>query len=63
MRAEYEHKTARFTLAYEEDSEGGRITVVAQGNALYSLRLTAPRAWYSYYEYVFRRVRQTFKFL
>ena len=41
----------------------GRITVVAQGNALYSLRLTAPRAWYSYYEYVFRRVRQTFKFL
>lgn len=41
----------------------GRITVVAHGNALYSLRLTAPRAWYSYYEYVFRRVRQTFKFL
>ena len=29
VRAEYEHKTARFTLAYEEDGEGGRITVVA----------------------------------
>ena len=29
VRAEYEHKTARFTLAYEQDSEGGRITVVA----------------------------------
>ena len=29
VRAEYEHKTARFTLAYEEDSEGGRITVIA----------------------------------
>ena len=29
VRAEYEHKTARFTLAYEEDGEGGRITVIA----------------------------------
>ena len=29
VRAEYEHKTARFGLAYEEDGEGGRITVVA----------------------------------
>lgn len=29
VRAEYEHKTARFTLAYEEDGDGGRVTVVA----------------------------------
>jgi len=29
VRAEYEHKTARFTLAYEQDSEGGRVTVIA----------------------------------
>ena len=29
VRAEYEHKTARFTLAYEENREGGRVTVVA----------------------------------
>ena len=29
VRAEYEHKTARFTLAYEEDAEGGRVTVLA----------------------------------
>ena len=29
VRAEYEHKTARFTLAYEENSEGGRVTVIA----------------------------------
>ena len=29
VRAEYEHKTARFGLAYEEDSEGGRVTVLA----------------------------------
>ena len=29
VRAEYEHKTARFTLAYEENAEGGRVTVLA----------------------------------
>ena len=29
VRAEYEHKTARFTLRYEEDAEGGRVTVLA----------------------------------
>ena len=29
VRAEYEHKTARFALAYEEDREGGRVTVLA----------------------------------
>ncbi|MCR5576504.1 MAG: hypothetical protein K6F56_05800 [Oscillospiraceae bacterium] len=29
VRAEYEHKTARFTLGYEEDAEGGRVTVLA----------------------------------
>ena len=29
VRAEYEHKTARFVLSYEEDAEGGRVTVQA----------------------------------
>ena len=29
VRAEYEHKTARFGLSYEEDGEGGRVTVLA----------------------------------
>ena len=29
VRAEYEHKTARFTLQYEEDKDGGRVTVLA----------------------------------
>lgn len=29
VRAEYEHKTARFTLSYAEDSAGGLITVLA----------------------------------
>lgn len=40
----------------------GRITVVAHGKALYQLRITAPSNWYSYYEYVFRQARSTFKF-
>ena len=48
------------TKTYEMN---GRITIVAQGNALYQIRLTAPRAWYSYYEYAFRKARQSFKFL
>jgi len=29
VRAEYEKKTARFTLRYEEDETGGRVTVLA----------------------------------
>lgn len=29
VRAEYEHKTARFGLQYEEDQTGGRVTVLA----------------------------------
>ena len=29
IRAEYEDKTARFTLGYEEDSEGASVTVIA----------------------------------
>lgn len=29
VRAEYEHKTARFTLSYYEDAEGGKVTVLA----------------------------------
>ena len=29
IRAEYEHKTARFTLSYYEDAQGGKVTVLA----------------------------------
>ena len=29
VRAEYEHKTARFALGYEESGAGGRVTVLA----------------------------------
>ncbi|MBR5288239.1 MAG: hypothetical protein IKU34_06570 [Clostridia bacterium] len=41
----------------------GRIIVVAHGKALYQIRLTTPRSWYSYYEYVYRKVRSTMEFL
>ena len=41
----------------------GRITVVAYGQGLYQIRITAPRSWYSYYENVYRRIRTTWKFL
>lgn len=41
----------------------GRIIVVAHGKALYQIRLTTPRSWYSYYEYVYRKVRSTLEFL
>ncbi len=40
----------------------GRITIVANNNSLYQMRITAPRAWYSYYENVFRRARSSWKF-
>lgn len=31
VRAEYEHKTAKFTLSYTEDDSGGAVTVLAPG--------------------------------
>ena len=41
----------------------GRIIVVAHEKALYQIRLTTPRNWYSYYNYLWRKVRSTIKFL
>ncbi|MBR1710391.1 MAG: hypothetical protein IJ719_16440 [Clostridia bacterium] len=57
-KAEYIDPTSNKTYQMN-----GRITIVASGNYLYQVRLTAPRAWYSYYENVFRRLRTTWKFL
>lgn len=48
------------TKTYEMN---GRVIVVAHGKALYQIRLTTPRDWYSYYNYLWRKVRSTFKFL
>lgn len=54
-RAEYSDGTKTYSM-------NGRIMIVAYGNALYQVRITTPRNWYSYYEYVFRKVRSTFAF-
>ena len=40
----------------------GRIIVVAHGKALYQIRLTTPRNWYSYYNYLWRKMRSSIKF-
>ena len=40
----------------------GRVIVIAYGKALYQIRLTTPRDWYSYYNYVWREVRSSFRF-
>ena len=40
----------------------GRIAIVAYEKALYQVRITTPQSWYSYYENVFRKVRNSFKF-
>ena len=55
-KAEYNDGTKTYEM-------NGRIMIVAKGKALYQVRITTPRNWYSYYENVFRTVRSTFKFL
>ena len=55
-RAEYNDGTKTYEV-------NGRIIIVAHEKALYQIRLTTPRSWYSYYNYVYRQVRSTFKFL
>ena len=41
----------------------GRVIIVAHEKALYQIRLTTPRDWYSYYNYLWRKLRSTIKFL
>jgi len=55
-KAEYNDGTKNYLM-------NGRIIIVAHGKALYQIRLTTPRSWYSYYEYVYRKVRSTLEFL
>lgn len=55
-RADYNDGTKDYAM-------NGRIMVVAYDRALYQIRITAPRNWYSYYNVVYRQVRNTFKFL
>lgn len=55
-KAEYNDGTKNYLM-------NGRIIIVAHDKALYQIRLTTPRSWYSYYEYVYRKVRSTLEFL
>ena len=56
FKAEYDDGNKTYLM-------NGRIAVVAYGTSIYQVRLTAPRAWYAYYEHVFRQVKRTFKYL
>ena len=40
----------------------GRVIVIAHEKALYQIRLTTPRNWYSYYNYIWREIRSSFRF-
>ena len=55
-RAEYNDGTKTYTMR-------GRIVTFAKDRSLYQVRLTAPSNWYSYYEYVYRNIRSSFKFI
>ena len=54
-RAEYNDGTKNYEM-------NGRVIVVAHKKALYQIRLTTPRNWYSYYNYLWRKMRSTIKF-
>ena len=54
-RAEYNDGAKNYEM-------NGRVIVVAHKKALYQIRLTTPRNWYSYYNYLWRKMRSTIKF-
>jgi len=41
----------------------GRIIVVARGNSLYMMRITSTKEYYELYENIYRKVRETWRFL
>lgn len=55
-RAEFNDGTKNYAM-------NGRIVVFAKDHALYQVRLTTPRSWFTYYQYVYRRIRESFDFL
>ena len=54
-RAEYNDGSKLYEM-------NGRVIVIAYGKALYQIRLTTPRDWYSYYNHLWRKVRSTIKY-
>lgn len=55
-KAEYNDGTKNYEM-------NGRVIVVAHEKALYQIRLTTPRDWYSYYNHLWRKVRSTIKYM
>lgn len=55
-KAEYNDGTKNYEM-------NGRVIVVAHDKALYQIRLTTPREWYSYYNHLWRKVRSTIKYM
>ena len=54
-KAEYNDGTKNYEM-------NGRVIDVAPEKALYQIRLTTPREWYSYYNHLWRKVRSTIKY-
>ena len=59
----YCYYSATYTDGTTEYSMRGRLVVVAHDKELFQIRLTAPSAWFSYYNHVYRQLRSSFKFL
>ena len=55
-KAEYNDGTKNYEM-------NGRIICVAYEKALYQIRLTTPRDWFSYYNHLWRKVRSTIDYL
>lgn len=58
----YCYYRATYNDGTKEYNMRGRVVIVAHEKDLFQIRLTAPSNWYSYYNYVYRQIRQTFKF-
>ncbi len=59
----YCYYSATYNDGTTEYSMRGRLVVVAHDKELFQIRLTAPSAWFSYYNHVYRQLRSSFKFL
>ena len=59
----YCYYSATYNDVTKDYSMRGRLVVVAHDKDLFQVRLTAPSAWYSYYNHVYRQLRSSFKFL
>ena len=58
----YCYYRATYNDGTKEYSMRGRVAVVAHDKELIQIRLTTPSNWFSYYNYVYRQLRATFKF-